>query len=158
MERLRKDPRDFDVDEEPWLSLDVDEQPSSSIHSTRLFNSISDDDDDEDDDAENQPPEIGTSAIATSEPSSRSDEDEEDVNNDRSPSYHSKASASPSRLAMSPALSNIADQYSDADEADEPEDDDNDDISSLIKKRPMEDEGDREKKLFKGTEESSSSS
>ena len=81
IQRLRKDERELDVDEENWFNLDADDQPSSSIHSNTLFNSTSDDDpddeenennndedDEDDDDDENSQSEITASAISTSEP------------------------------------------------------------------------------------------
>ncbi len=59
VQRLRKDERDLDVDEENWFNDDVDENKITSLNHGTLFNNSSDDDDSQ--------PEI-TSAISTSEP------------------------------------------------------------------------------------------
>ncbi|CAF3759284.1 unnamed protein product [Rotaria sp. Silwood1] len=58
-QRLRKDERDLDVDEENWFNDDIDENKISSLNHSTLFNDGSDDDDSQ--------PEIA-SAISTSEP------------------------------------------------------------------------------------------
>lgn len=73
--RLRKEERDLDVDEENWFNDDGDDNRITSLNREPLFNNNSDDDDD-------SQPEI-TSAISTSEPprprqSSSDDEDEDD--------------------------------------------------------------------------------
>jgi len=59
VQRLRKDERDLDVDEENWFNDDIDENKITSLNHGTLFNNSSDDDDSQ--------PEI-TSAISTSEP------------------------------------------------------------------------------------------
>jgi len=59
VQRLRKDERDLDVDEENWFNDDVDENKNTLLNHGTLFNNSSDDDDSQ--------PEI-TSAISTSEP------------------------------------------------------------------------------------------
>ncbi|CAF4997450.1 unnamed protein product, partial [Rotaria socialis] len=78
-QRLRKDERELDVDEENWFNDDADENKLSSLNHGTLFNDGSDDDDDDDDDDDSQP-EVA-SAISTSEPPrsrhSSSDDDEE---------------------------------------------------------------------------------
>ncbi|CAM4812302.1 unnamed protein product [Rotaria magnacalcarata] len=78
-QRLRKDERELDVDEENWFNDDTDENKLSSLNHGTLFNDGSDDDDNDDDDDDSQP-EVA-SAISTSEPPrsrhSSSDDDEE---------------------------------------------------------------------------------
>jgi len=61
-QRLRKDERDLDVDEENWFNEDGDENKISSLNHGTLFNSGSDDEDSQ--------PEINSnnSAISTNEP------------------------------------------------------------------------------------------
>jgi hypothetical protein len=79
LQRLRKDERDIDVDEENWFNDDADENRISSLNHGTLFNNNSDDDDSQ--------PET-TSAISTSEPPksrhslSDNDEDEGDEDDD----------------------------------------------------------------------------
>lgn len=71
-DRLRKDERDLDVDEENWFNEDTDENRIGSLNHGTLFTNNSDDDDSQ--------PEMA-SAISTSEPkgkSRHSDDDEED--------------------------------------------------------------------------------
>lgn len=86
-QRLRKDERELDVDEENWFNDDIDENRVSSLNHGTLFNDGSDDDDSQ--------PEM-TSAISTSEPprsrhSSSSDEDDVTPTTARS-RYNNKSS------------------------------------------------------------------
>jgi len=61
-QRLRKDERELDVDEENWFNDDGDENKISSLNHGTLFNNGSDDED-------SQPESSGTtSAISTNEP------------------------------------------------------------------------------------------
>jgi hypothetical protein len=86
IQRLRKDERDLDADEENWFNDDADENKITSLNHGTLFNNSSDDEDSQ--------PEIMTSAISTSEPSTShpspldndDDEDEdEDEDDDEQP-------------------------------------------------------------------------
>ncbi|CAF1669254.1 unnamed protein product [Adineta ricciae] len=149
IQRLRKDERDLDVDEENWFNDDADENKISSFNHGTAFGDTSDDEDSQ--------PET-TSAISTSEPpkthhstTDNDDEDEDDLPTSsrsykqkpiinfhlqRSPTPSTSSNAtlpadasSPSAeaaspYAMSPALSSIADQYNDDDD-DEEEDEEN---------------------------------
>jgi hypothetical protein len=80
MQRLRKEERELDVDEENWFNDDTDENKITSLNHGTLFNNSSDDDDSQ--------PEITTSAISTSEPSisrhssiDNEDDDDDDEDN-----------------------------------------------------------------------------
>jgi hypothetical protein len=84
VQRLRKDERDLDVDEENWFNDDTDENKITSFNHGTLFNNNSDDDDDDDD----SQPET-TSAMSTSEPPrphyssvDNNDDDDDDDNDD----------------------------------------------------------------------------
>ncbi|CAF4190111.1 unnamed protein product, partial [Rotaria sp. Silwood2] len=166
VQRLRKEERDLDVDEENWFNDDIDENKISSLNHGTLFNDGSDDDDSQ--------PEIA-SAISTGEPSrthhSLSDNDDDD---DLSPSSHahynkpvisihigrspmpssssttdlpldtssptsSQIVEASSPYAMSPALSSIADQYNDDDD-DEEEEEDEDEEEEEEEEEPEDDE------------------
>ncbi|CAF3552890.1 unnamed protein product [Adineta steineri] len=90
VQRLRKDERDLDIDEENWFNDDTDENKISSFNHGTLFNNSSDDEDSQ--------PET-TSAISTSEPprshhsladdddddGEEEDDDDNDNNDDRLP-------------------------------------------------------------------------
>ncbi|CAF1242003.1 unnamed protein product [Rotaria sp. Silwood1] len=163
-QRLRKDERDLDVDEENWFNDDIDENKISSLNHSTLFNDGSDDDDSQ--------PEIA-SAISTSEPlkshHSLSDNDDDEDLSTSSHSHYNKpvinihigrspmpssttdipinisspqTIESSSPYTMSPALSTIADQYNDdddddGDEDEEEEEENNSDSYSIIKKRKL---------------------
>jgi hypothetical protein len=131
VQRLRKDERDLDVDEENWFNDDTDENKITSFNHGTLFNNNSDDDDDDDD----SQPET-TSAMSTSEPprphhSSADNNDDDDDNDDdglptssrshynkpvisihiqRSPTPSSSTTALPVD-ASSPTSSQIAESY-----------------------------------------------
>jgi len=167
IQRLRKDERDLDVDEENWFNDDADENKITSLNHGTLFNNSSDDEDSQ--------PEI-TSAISTSEPprshhtlldnndddglptSSRSHYNKPVINIhigrssttalpvDTSSPTSSQSIESSSPYAMSPALSNIADQYNDEDEDEDEEN--NSDSYSITNKRKFDDEHEQNK-VFK---------
>lgn len=81
-QRLRKDDRELDVDEENWFNDDADENKSSSLSHGTLFNNGSDDEDSQPETTTTTTTTTSSSAMPTKEPSrshSRLSENDDDA-------------------------------------------------------------------------------
>ena len=182
IQRLRKDERDLDDDEDKWFNDEIDESKFSSFQSRTLF-TTNNSDDDEDSQSDM------TNAMSSNEPKlDRSSSDDDDDDNDLSTSTRSftkkstiniqigssslqASDSSTYTMVKSPALSNIADQYNDDDDDDdddnneedeeqeqeqeEGDDEENSETYSNTNKRKLDhdDNDDEQTKVFKKTSE-----